>query len=111
MDVDTENSTYREEYTNKKTRIYVYNVHLFYTPSLVPVRHMTLDLDNVIPGVVIQNGKTNNDDTIRFLSQVYTCAFMNTGKLLLHKYIMTKHPSLVAKFIQYICLTGTSDGV
>ena len=26
---------------------------------------------------------------------------INKGKLLLHKYIMTNHPSLVAEFIQY----------
>ena len=58
-------------------------------------------LDNGLPGVVLRIGKINNYDTISFLAHVDTCATMNTGKLLLHKYIMTKHPSLVAEFIQY----------
>ena len=73
---------------------------LFTSASHVHVRHIPLDLDNGLPGVVLWIGKTNNDDTNSFLAHVDTCAAMNTGKTLLHKYIMTKNPSLVAEFIQ-----------
>ena len=61
---------------------------------------MPLDLDDDLPGVVLRIEK-KNDDTIRFLAHVDTCAAMNTGNILLHKYIMTKNLSLVAEFIQY----------
>ena len=81
--------------------MYVYTAHMLATPSHVPVRQMTLDLDNSLPGVVLQIGKTNNYDTIRFLVPVDAYTAMNTVNLLLHKYIMTKHPSIVAEFIQH----------
>ena len=90
------NTTFREEDTNNKTRMYVYTENLLATPLHVPVLQMPLDSDNGLPGVVIRIGKTNNDDTISFLAHVDTCAAMNKGKLLLHKYIMKKHPSFVA---------------
>ena len=57
---------------------------------------MTLDLDNGLPGVVLQIGKTHNEDTISFLDHVNIYAAMNKVNLLSQKYIMTKHPSLVA---------------
>ena len=60
-----------------------------------------MDLDNGPPGVVLRILKTNNDDTISFLAHVDTCVAMNIGNPLLHRYIITKHPSLVAEFIQY----------
>ena len=95
------NTTFREEDTNNKTRMYVYTENLLATPLHVPVLQMPLDSDNGLPGVVLWIGITNNDDTIIFLAHFDTCAAMNTGNPSLDKYIMTKYPSLVAKFIQY----------
>ena len=101
VDVDIRNVTFREEDVNKKTSLYIYTAHLLDTPSHVPVRQMPLDLDNGLPGVVPWIEKTNNDDNISLLAHVDTCAAMNTGNLLLHKYIMIKHPSLFSEFVQY----------
>ena len=101
VDVDSGNVTFREEDVNKKNSLYVETAHLLYTPSHVPVHHMPLDLDNGLPGVVLQIGKTHNEDTISFLDHVNIYAAMKTVNLLSHKYIMTKHPSLVAEFIRY----------
>ena len=94
--VDSENVTFRGEEANNKTSMYVYTAHMLATPSHVPVRQMPLDLDNSLPGVFLWIVKTKNDDTISFLSHVKTCAVIDMGKLLLHKYIMKKHPSFVA---------------
>ena len=101
VDVYRRNITFREEYANKKNRLYVYTARLLATPSNVPIHHMPLDLDNDLPCFVIQIGNTNNDDNISFLDHVDTCFDTNTGNHLLHKYIMTIHPSLVAEFIKY----------
>ena len=92
VDVYIMSATLREEDTNKKTSFYIYTAHILATPPNVTVRQIPLDLDNGIPCVALRIGKTNNDDTITFLSHVDTCAAMNTGNLLFHKYIMTKHP-------------------
>ena len=99
--MDSRNVTFRKEDANNKTRLYVNTSHLLDTPLHVPVHHIPLDLDNVLTCDVLQIGKTNNGDTISFLAHVDTCAATNTGKILLHKYIMTKHPSIVTEFIQY----------
>ena len=101
LNVDSGNLIFREEKGHNKTRLYIYTAHMLAKPLYLPVRHKLLDLDNGLPGIVLRFGKTNNDDTISFLAHVDTCATMNTGNVLLHKYIMTKHPSLVAEFIQY----------
>ena len=96
--MDSRNVTLREEGTNKKTRLYLYNAIRLFTPSNVSVRQMPLDLDNGLLGVVLRIGKTNNDYTISFLAHVDTCVTINMSNLLLHKYIITKHPSLVAEY-------------
>ena len=62
---------------------------------------MPLDLDNSLQGVILQIGKTNNDETISSLAHVGTWSNLNTGNILLHKYMMTQHPSLVAELIQF----------
>ena len=38
IDVDSKNITFRKEYANKKTRIYIYTAHMLATPWHVPVR-------------------------------------------------------------------------
>ena len=81
--------------------LYVYTSHLLATPLHVPVLQMPLYLYNGLPGIVLRIRKTNNDDNISLLAHVDTCAAMNTGNLLLHKYIMIKHPSLFSEFVQY----------
>ena len=101
VDVDRIDASLREEDSNKKTMLYVYTTHLLDTPSNLPVRQIPSDLDNGPLGFVIRIEKKHNDDTISFLAHIDTCDAMNTGNLLLNKYIMTKNPSLVAEFIQY----------
>ena len=92
VDVYSSNVTFREEDSNNKTSMYVYNAHMLATPLHVPVRQMPLDLDNGLSGVLLQIGKTKNDDTISFLAHVNTSAAINIGNSLLHKYMMKKHP-------------------
>ena len=61
---------------------------------------MPLELDNGLPGILLRLGQNTQSDTC-FLCHVDSCAAMNTGNLLLHQYIITKHPEIVAEYIQY----------
>jgi len=61
---------------------------------------MPLDLDNGLPGIVLRLGREGSTE-VSFTGHVDTCAAMSTGNLLLHQWIMTKHPHTVAEYIQY----------
>lgn len=59
------------------------------------VRHMPLDIDNGLPGIVVLFGKT------AFLCHVDSCAAMNTGNWLLHKWIMSTFPDIVVDYQEF----------
>ena len=61
---------------------------------------MPLDVDNVLPGIEIWFG-TDPANEISFIHHMDTCAAMNTGNLLVHKWLMTQNPELVAEYIQF----------
>jgi len=61
---------------------------------------MSLTVDNKLPGCTLRFGKTEADE-VSFICHVDTCAAMSTGNLLLHQWIMTKYPSIIAEYTQY----------
>jgi len=61
---------------------------------------MPLDLDNGLPAIEFRFG-SRIDDEICFLCHIDTCAAMNTGNLLVHQWIITKHPYIVSSYEQF----------
>ena len=61
---------------------------------------MPLTVDNKLPGCELRFGRSA-DDEVSFICHIDTCAAMSTGNLLLHQWIMSKYPSIVAEYIQY----------
>ena len=90
------NSSYTtEERVTKKGRLFALSASIFNQNSK-SIRQMPLDLDNGLPGIAI---RFTND--IFFLNHVDTCAAMNTGNLLVHQWIISNHPSIVAEYCQF----------
>jgi len=61
---------------------------------------MPLDLYNGLPAIELRFGLCI-DDEISFLCHMDTCAATNTGNLLVHQWIMTKHLYIVCSYEQY----------
>ena len=61
---------------------------------------MPLDVDNGLPGVELWFGRDAHSE-IGLLCHIDSCAAMNTCNLQVHQWLMTTHPHLVAKYIQY----------
>jgi hypothetical protein len=64
------------------------------------LRHMPLDLDNGLPGILVRLGTTNTNE-ISIHTHINTCAAMSTGNLLVHQWFITTYPQCVAEYIQY----------
>ena len=102
VDFEDKATILEDEPSQKHGRLCVMTADLFISklaPEGVP-RQMPLDLDNGLPGILLRLGITAASE-ICFLCHVDSCAAMNTGNLLLHQYIITQHPSIVAEYIQY----------
>ena len=86
---------------SKKARLMVYSAHIYSAAvRTTRLRHMPLDLDNGLPAIEFRFGNCI-DDEICFLCHIDTCAAMNTGNLLVHQWIMTKHPYIVSSYEQF----------
>ena len=93
----------RDKSYQKRNRLFVQWVNIFKQSSST-LRQMPIDLDNGLPGIAIRfesNTNTKDDDEIVFGCLVDTCAAMNTGNLLVHKWIMSQHPHLVVEYSQH----------
>ena len=102
VDFDDKTTILEDEPSQKSGRLCVMTADLFISnlaQESVP-RKMPLDLDNGLPGILVRLGHAPGSD-ICFLCHVDSCAAMNTGNLLLHQYIITQHPTIVAEYIQY----------
>jgi hypothetical protein len=64
------------------------------------LRHMPLDLDNGLPGILVRLGTTDTNE-IGIHTHIDTCAAMSTGNLLVHQWFITTYPQCVAEYIQY----------
>ena len=84
------------DYT-KKRRLWVISAQIFISNTNKP---MPLDLDNGLPVICLQFGRSAKQE-ISFGCHVDTCAAMNTGNLLVHKWIMTSFPHIVAEYLEY----------
>ena len=62
---------------------------------------MPLDIDNILPGILLKIGYTYYSISPNFLAHIDTCASMNTDKLLLHQWIIKKYPACVAEYTQF----------
>ena len=91
-----------DEPSDKKGRLCVVSAAIFISKLAQnkALRQMPLDLDNGLPGILVRVGLEQESDMC-FMCHVDSCAAMNTGNLLLHQYLITQHPHLVAEYIQY----------
>ena len=86
---------------SKKARLMVYSAQIYSaTARTTRLRHMPLDLDNGLPAIEFRFGSRIADE-ICFLCHIDTCAAMNTGKLLVHQWIITKHLYIVSSYEQF----------
>ena len=65
------------------------------------VRPMPPDIDNVLPGILLEIIQTSSSISPNFLAHIDTCASMNTGNLLLHQWIITTYPECVAEYTHF----------
>ena len=93
----------RELPASPEARLWITSASLLQHSHNNPIRPMPLDLDNGLPGVVIRFATPSNIESTApaFLCHLDSCAGMNTGNLTIHQYIITKHPSIVAEYIQF----------
>ena len=91
-----------DEPSDKRGRLCVVSAAIFISKlaQSKALRQMPLDLDNGLPGILVRVGLEQDSDMC-FMCHVDSCAAMNTGNLLLHQYLITQHPHLVAEYIQY----------
>jgi hypothetical protein len=59
------------------------------------IRHMPIDIDNGLPGIVLDFG------CVTFLCHVDSCAAMSTGNSLVHSWIMSTYPEIVVDYGEY----------
>ena len=88
-----------EDSPPKRNRLYVMSASLLKN-TVTAARHMPLDLDNGLPGILIRFGTEDKNES-SFVCLVDTCAAMNTGNLKVHQWIMTQYPEIVAEYVQY----------
>ena len=84
----------------KKGCLWAYSANIFISDTVSNMPPMPLDVDNGLPGIELWFGMSPTNE-LSFIFHMDTCAAMNTGNLTVHKWLMTKHPHLVAKYIQF----------
>ena len=85
---------------SKKQRLIVVLISIFNTTAATLLRKMSLPLDNNLPSKVIQFG-SSDDNEIAFSCHLDSCTATNTGNSLLHTWIMTTYPDIVASYEAY----------
>ena len=61
---------------------------------------MPLSLDNALPAALFRFGNSS-DDEIPFPCHLDSCAAINTGSLILHQWIISQYPEIVASYEQF----------
>jgi len=84
----------------KKGRLWVFSADIMVITHHPVSPPMPLDVDNGLPGIKLWFGSASVND-IGFICHMDTCTAMNTGNLRVHQWLTTKHPHIVAKYIQY----------
>ena len=84
----------------KKGRTWVFSAQVLTAPAAAYSPPIPLDIDNGLPGIELWFGKMD-DSEVCLICHLYSCAVMNTGNLLVHRWLMKKYPHLVAEYIQY----------
>ena len=98
--VNNNTNNVKEDSSSKKQRLWIVSGSLLNTNGQSELRHMPLSLDNGLPAAVLRFG-TNDANEIPFSCHLDSCAAMNTGNLLLHKWIITKYPKIVHSYEEY----------
>ena len=62
---------------------------------------MPLTIKNNLPSNNIHFGGTQNHSEISFASHIASCAAMNIGNLKICQWVITTHPEIVFRYIQY----------
>ena len=79
----------------QRNRLWIFSASILVNATAAITPPMLLDVDNGLPGIELWFG-TQADHEVGFICHMDTCAAMNTGNLLVHKWLMTRHPHLVA---------------
>ena len=82
----------------RKPHVIVLTYKLFTSTIVHP---MPLEIDNSLPGILLEIGQTSYYISPNFISHIDTCASMNIGNLLLHQWIITTYPACVAEYTQF----------
>ena len=90
----------QDDQSRKKHRAMVVTGKIMVNAQRSNLRHMPLDLDNGLPGIVVRLG-TNDANETCIHTHIDTCAAMSTGNLLVHQWFITTYPECVAEYIQY----------
>ena len=92
-----------EEGVSKQSRLFLTSAKIFSQSANQLMRPIPLDIDNGLPQIQVRFGNTTAslEEHISFSCHVDSCAAMNTGNLLVHKWVATKHPEIVVEFIEY----------
>ena len=103
---DTRKVKFREgededaESRRKKGRLWVLKADIMVSANTPVTPPMPIDVDNGLPGIELWFGSDSASE-VAFICHMDTCAAMNTGNLLVHQWLMTTYPHIVAEYIQY----------
>ena len=95
-----EDNVIPDDANRKKGRLWVFNAHIFVTPTEYLNSPMPLDVDDGLPGIELWFGQ-NESSEVGLLCHLDSCAATNTGDLTVHQWLMTAHPHIVAEYIQF----------
>ena len=97
------NTNSQNSSSSKRSRLFLMSAQIFQTSPSSSLPPMPLDVDNGLPAIAMQFGIENNspNSLISFTCHIDSCAAMNTGNMLIHQWIMTNYPNIVAEYISY----------
>ena len=81
--------------------LFVLSGSLLHTAERVPkMRPIPIAIDNNLPAISVRLG-TSDHNEIKFRVHTDSCAAMNVGNLRLHQWVITNHPIVVEKYLQF----------
>ena len=88
---------------SKRSRLFLMTAQIFQTSPNTLLKPMPLDIDNGLPAVAMSFGSPDTplQKQISFTCHIDSCAAMNTGNMLVHQWIITNYPDIVANYVCY----------
>ena len=99
--------TFADDKSSKKPHLSIVYAGIF-ASSAKESRPMPLELDNSLPAINLCFGSTDDNEVV-FPCHVDSCAAMNAGNLRVHQWVITHHPEIVTKYLQFDDLFNQSN--